>query len=195
MIRGPARGFTLVEVLVALAVMAVFATFAWRATASLVEGESRLGSEARRWQALDAMFARLEADVGGAVPREVRVPGGREPAWLGASGPDGRSWFAFTRAGAEPGEPGAEGLRIGYRMRGDIVEIAYWPVLDRGPGVEPAAYPLADGIAGLEVRYADEDGAWSGRWPTDRHGGLPRAIRVAVTLADGARLERLIVLR
>ena len=53
--RARVRGFTLIEVLVALAVLAVFATFAWRATASLVEGEARLASEARRWQTLDAM--------------------------------------------------------------------------------------------------------------------------------------------
>jgi general secretion pathway protein J len=188
-------GFTLVEMLVALAILAVLATFAWRATASLVDGESQLATESRRWQGLDAMFARIEGDAGAAVPRSVRVPGGREPAWTGSVGPDGRSSFAFTRAGGDAMAPGAEGVRIGYRQTGDVAEILYWPRLDRGDGVEPAIYALAGGIARFQVRYADDDGAWTDQWPPDRSEGLPRAIAIAVTLVDGARVERLMVLR
>lgn len=193
--RARVPGFTLIEVLVALAVLAVFATFAWRATASLVEGEARLASEARRWQTLDAMYARIEADVRAAVPRAVRVPGGREYAWAGGVDANGQSAFAFTRAGGDPAGPGAEGVRLAYRLNGSTAEIVYWPRLDRGTGGEPVAYGLADGIARLDVRYADDDGEWTDRWPPDRREGLPRALVVAVTLADGARLERLIVLR
>ena len=193
--RARVPGFTLIEVLVALAVLAVFATFAWHATASLVEGEARLVSEARRWQTLDAMYARIEADVRAAVPRAVRVPGGREHAWAGGVDANGQSAFAFTRAGGDPAEPGAEGVRLAYRLNGGTAEIVYWPRLDRGTGGEPVAYAIADGIARLDVRYADDDGEWTDRWPPDRREGLPRALVVAVTLADGARLERFIVLR
>ena len=190
-----ARGFTLVEVLVALAILAVFATFAWRATASLVDGEAHLSAEARRWQDLDALFARLEADLRAAVPRPIRVPQGREPAFDGTAGVDGAAAFAFTRAGGEPTEPGAEGVRLGYRLAGDTLEIVYWPRLDRGAGVEPVRYALAGGIARFDVRYADDDGEWRDRWPPERRDDLPRAVAVTLTLADGARLERLIVLR
>ncbi len=193
--RARVAGFTLVEVLVALAVLAVFATFAWRATASLVEGEGRLASEARRWQTLDALYARIEADVRAAVPRAVRVPGGREHAWTGSVDANGQAAFAFTRAGGDPAGAGAEGVRLGYRFNGGTVELLYWPRLDRGAGAEPVAYALADGIARLDVRYADDDGEWTDRWPPARSEGLPRALVVAFTLADGARLERFIVLR
>ena len=193
--RGRAAGFTLIEVLVALAVLAVFASFAWRATASLVEGEARLASEARRWQTLDALYARIEADVRAAVPRAVRVPGGREHAWTGSVDANGQAAFAFTRAGGDPAETGAGGVRLGYRINGGTAELLYWPVLDRGAGAEPVAYALADGIARLDVRYADDEGAWTDRWPPARSEALPRALVVAFTLADGARLERFIVLR
>jgi len=189
------RGFTLVEVLVALAILAVFATFAWRATGSLVEGEAHLALEAQRWQRLDALFARLEGDLRAAVPRSIRAPQGREPAFAGAGAGDGAAAFAFTRAGGAAGEPGAEGVRLGYRLSGDTLEIVYWPRLDRSAGTQPTAYPLAGGIARFDVRYADDDGAWSERWPPDRRDELPRALAVTLTLADGARLERLIALR
>ncbi|MEO8487093.1 MAG: type II secretion system minor pseudopilin GspJ [Betaproteobacteria bacterium] len=190
-----ARGFTLIEMLVALVVLAVFATFAWRATASLVEGEAHLSVEAQRWQRLDALFARIEADARAAVPRPIRIPLGREPAFVGSGTPDGASAFAFTRAGGDAGESGAEGTRIGYRLAGDTLQILYWPRLDRAAGVEPAVYPLAGGVARFEVRYADDDGSFFERWPPDRRNDLPRALAIALTLADGARVERLIVLR
>ena len=189
------RGFTLVEVLVALAILAVFATFAWRATASLVDGESHLAAEAQRWQRLDALFARLEGDLRAAVPRSIRVPQGREPAFVGTGSDDGAGAFVFTRAGGAPSDPGAEGVRLGYRLAGDTLEILYWPRLDRGAGVAPDAHALAGGVARFDVRYADDDGVWSARWPPDRRDELPRALAVTLTLVDGARLERLIVLR
>jgi len=193
--RQGARGFTLVEILAALAVLAVLATFAWRATASLVDGEARLTGEAKRWQALDALFARIEGDVAAALPRAVRVPGGRESAWLGAVGPDGQSMFTFTRAGGDPGTPGAEGTRIAYRLAGDTVEIVYWPHLDRAASARPARYALVGGVSRLEVRYADDDGEWTDRWPPPRRDGLPAAVAIALTLAEGGRIERVMVLR
>ena len=86
-------------------------------------------------------------------------------------------------------------MRLAYRLNGGTAEIVYWPRLDRGAGAEPVAYAIADGISRLDVRYADDDGEWTDRWPPERHEGLPRALVVAVTLADGARFERFIVLR
>jgi len=68
-----------------LAILAIFATFAWQATASLVDGEARLSAEAKRWQRLDAVFARLDSDVRPAVPRPIRVAQRREPAFVGAT--------------------------------------------------------------------------------------------------------------
>jgi len=183
------RGFTLVEVLVALVVLAVFATFAWQATASLVDGEARLSAEARRWQRLDAVFARLEADVRAAVPRPIRVAQRREPAFVGA--PDA---FVFTRAGDASADAG-EGQRLAYRHGGDTLEIAYWPRLDRVAGIEATVYPLASGIARVDLRYIDEDGATFERWPPRNGVGLPRAIAIGMTLVDGLKVERLMVLR
>jgi len=80
--RRGARGFTLVEVLVALAILAITAALAYRGTAALVDGEVRLTAEAARWRTLDAVFARLEADLRQAQPRAVRAGAAREPAWI-----------------------------------------------------------------------------------------------------------------
>ena len=190
-------GFTLVEVLLALAIFGVIAVLAYRATAALTEGEARLSAEARRWRTLEALFTRFEADIRQAVPRGSRVGSRIEPAWLAlpADGA-GNAALVFTRAGAEfADDPGLAGQRIGYRLRGHTVEIAYWPRVDNAADVQPAVYTLADGVSGFRVAYLGRAGAWRESWPVPGESALPRAVRVDLTLDSGEAVERWFALR
>ena len=63
MIPRRRAGFTLIEVLLALAIFGVIAVLAYRATAALTDGEAQLSAEAQRWRTLEALFTRFEADI------------------------------------------------------------------------------------------------------------------------------------
>jgi general secretion pathway protein J len=190
------RGFTLLEVLVALAILALVATLAYRATAALSEGEVQLSNEAQRWRALDGLFARIEADARAAIARPVRVGAQREAAWTAGVDARGNAQFAFTRAGAEfAPEPGMGGQRIGYRLAGDTVEVLYWPQLDRSAAATPVAYALASGVASLRAGYLATGGRWIAQWPAFGEPDIPRALRVELVLADGSTVERWIALQ
>jgi type II secretion system protein J len=145
----------------------VISVLAYRATAALADGEAQLGAEAQRWRTLEALFTRFEADIRKAVPRGSRSGSGIEPAWLALpADAAGNAALVFTRAGAEfSDEPGTAGQRIGYRLRGHAVEIAYWPQLDNAASIAPAVYVLADGVAGFRVTYLSRAGAWRDSWP------------------------------
>jgi general secretion pathway protein J len=197
--RTPPRssGFTLVEVLLALAIFGAIAVLAYRATASLTEGEARLSVEARRWRTLEALFTRFEADIRQAVPRASRAGTRIEPAWLAlpADGA-GNAALVFTRSGAEfADDPGIAGQRIGYRLRGRAVEIAYWPQLDNAADVQPAVYTLVDGVTGFRIAYLGRAGPWRDSWPVQGESALPRAVRVDLTLDSGEAIERWFALR
>lgn len=191
------RGFTLLEVLVALALLALTAVLAYRATAALVDGESRLVAEAGRWRSLDAAFARLEADLRQAQPRAVRVGARMEPAWLAAVERNGMSAIVFTRAGSEfVAEPGLAGQRVGYRVRDGALEIVYWPSLDRAREEQPRAWRLVDDVIGFRVLHLGSSGAeWLSTWPRVGEPDLPRAVAVQLTLASGEAIERWFALR
>jgi general secretion pathway protein J len=194
MLAAP-RGFTLVEALLALAIFGVIALLAYRATSSMSEGEARLSQEAQRWRALEALFTRFEADIRQATPRSVRVSAAREPAWLGTVY-QGQSALVFTRAGSEfVLEPGPAGQRVGYRVSGDTLEIVYWPQLDHADAARPVVYPLVSGVARLELEYLAHDGQWRNRWPLPGEDALPRAVRLALTIDDGSRIDRTFALR
>jgi len=191
-----AAGFTLVEVLVALAILAITMLLAYRATAALAEGESRLAGETARWRSLDAALARLEADLRQAVPRPVREGERRAPAFVIADAADGNSAIVMSRAGTEfAQEPGIAGQRIGYRVADGRLEIVYAPGLDNVTGAPAAAYAVVDGVASFRVEGLRSGGDWSPRWPAFGEPDVPRAVRVRLVLASGEPIERWWALR
>lgn len=189
-------GFTLLELLVALAILALLSVLGYRAVASLTDSEVRLSAETTRWRSLDAFFTRLEADLRQAQPRAARVAAEIEPAWLGETDVDGNADLRFSRAGTEfTLGPGSVGQRLGYRLRNGAIEVLYWPYLDLAPATLPETYVLAEEITGFRVGYLDSRGAWRERWPVAGESPLPRAVRVELALADGATVERWLALQ
>jgi general secretion pathway protein J len=190
------RGFTLIELLVALAIFGLVATLGYRALSSLAESESKLSAEAQHWKSVDSLFARLEADLRAALPRDSRTGGRPEPGWMGAVDASGNGELRFSRAGSEfSTDPGSAGQRIGYRLRDGAVELLYWPHLDQPSSVDPKAYPLLTNVAQLQIAHLDAHGGWLDRWPAPGEPALPRGVRIKLILADGAVIQRVMALR
>jgi general secretion pathway protein J len=192
-----ARGFTLVEALVAVAILALVATIAWRATAAMTDSEARLASESARWRRLDALITRMEADMRKAIPRSARHGSLIEPAWLaGPADAAGNTSLVFTRAGADSiDEPGSGGQRVGYRLRDGRIELLYWPAIDNVATRDPAAYALVDGVSRFHVVQLGADARWTDHWPVSGVDGVPRGVRLDIELADGSVIERWLALQ
>ena len=190
------RGFTLIEILIALAILSLLAVLGYRAVASLGDTEARLSSEAEKWRRLDGLFSRLESDCREAIPRSVRAGDRLDPAWLGTTDGDGNSALLISRAGPEfLLEPGSAGQRIGYRLRSGTLEVLYWPALDNAAEANPTAYTLVSDVAAVAFAYLDSAGTWRSRWPMSGEPTIPRGLQVIVTLVSGERIERWIALQ
>ena len=190
------RGFTLLEILIALTIVATLAVLGYRALSAMAQSESRLAAEATYWRTLDLFFARLEGDLRQAVPRSARLGEAREPAWLASVDDDGNAVLVFSRAGPEFNvEPDSAGQRLGYRLRDGVIEVLYWASYDRPQGLEPTAYALLEGVTSFQVSYLMQAGTWANTWPLNGEGPLPRAVKVDLTLASGESIERWLALR
>ncbi len=190
-----ARGFTLVEMLVALLIFALMSVLAYRGLAAAFASQAHLEDDNRRWRDISLTFAQLERDVGMAVDRPVRDSIDRRlPAWQGAPAADAAQ-LEFSRMGdAWQTGAAADVLRYGYRLRDGTIEQLVWPVLDRGVRGEPVVNTLLERVRRFDLRYLARDGNWQAAWPAGSGDDLPAALEVVVELAEGTTLTRIFAL-
>jgi general secretion pathway protein J len=196
------NGFTLVEVLIAVAIFAIMSAFAYRALGSILNTRERVEQENQKWRDVSTFFARLEADFSNGVARSIRNSSNQAQGFIGNSTltNDSDGQVMFTRMGM-PGATGALAApqRLGFRIKQGVLEELVWPVLDQGPRTVPAIYPLLTGATTLTMRYLDENYAWQSSWPPLTNGPpptdkIPKAIEVALTLDSGETITRLLLL-
>lgn len=190
-----ARGLTLIELLVAVAIFGVLSAFAYRALTVVLESRDRIEQQDRKWREIALFFARLEQDVAASVPRPVRDPGNVfSPALVGGTG-DAAVMLTRTGFAADPGATDPP-RRIAYRLRGGVVELLSWNTLDRAPRSEPRTIAILRNVSALDLRYLDRRGQWHAVWPPAGTASLqtemPAGIEVGITLASGERITRLL---
>lgn len=188
-----ARGFTLIEILVALAIFSIMSALGYRALSSLLDARTAIVAHNEQWRALDLFFTRLDRDLNSYIKRPVRNQWDRVEAEFFA--PEGGTELSFTRAGWN-GASGAaaDAQRIGYRWRAQNVEMVLWPALDRAPHSEASTYTVLSSVKLLEFRFLDGNGNWQRHWGTPPLDGAPRAVEVMLETSSGKRLTRLLAL-
>ncbi len=197
------RGFTLLELLVALAVFAILATAAYGGLRTVLFTRVAVETQSQRLAAVQLAFHRLGQDIEQAAPRRIRDEYGEpQAALLGDELADER--LILTRAGwANPlGQPRASLQRVAYRLRDGQLWRLHWPVLDRGGLIEPRETPVLDQVRELRIRFLDRNESWRNDWPPPAAGesiprdldALPRAVEISVTLEDWGEITRLLLL-
>ncbi len=193
------RGFTLLELLVAVAVLAVLGALGFRGLSSVLEAESRLQAETRRWNDLALVFSQLGEDMTMAIERPVREFPGRTSPALSLQEPTEpiHPHLVVTRLGIGEGSAAQSApRRVGYRLREGKLEYLVWPSGDGVPGVPPAAYVALEQVAAVQWQALDAEGRWVNVWPAGpAANALPRAISVRFTLAGGEEVTRILALR
>lgn len=179
----PSSGLTLVELLIAVALLAIVTPLAYRGLNSVTRTSEHMQSEIERWQNLDLSFERLRSDVSQVLGRSIRSQSGSEvPAWLGSA-----TRIEFTRASGRGHPP----VRVAYALIGDQLKLTVWPVLDRPIGVkesEGEEYVLIDNVATLSFGHLDTNGAWQPSWVDVVR--LPAALRAEIKTRDGVTFHR-----
>lgn len=190
-----AAGFTLLEILVALAIFAVVSVIAYSGLNQMLLAKSRVEAENRLWRELTQVLGRLDEDVSLVVNRRWRDQGGLvQPAVRGTA--ELALPYDCQLELVRKSTQGGSGLvHIGYRFKQQQLEMLLWDVLDQGPRTEPQIYPLMQDINGLEVQFLDARRNWVSKWPQPSEpNALPKAVRVRLSLQKGGVVERLLVL-
>jgi general secretion pathway protein J len=199
-VRRRCEGLTLIELLVAVTIFALLSGMAYRALTVVLESRSRIELENRKWRELALFFARLEQDIATVAARPVRDgDGNTAPALTSdAAGMQANDRvLVLTRTSLAAATEGLEPpRRVGYRLRGDVVELLTWPALDQGRREEPRAVPVLREVRELRLAYVDRRGARHSAWPPTSTANsavsLPTGVEIALTLASGEQISRLL---
>jgi general secretion pathway protein J len=195
------KGFTLVELLVALFVFAILSVTAFRGLNGITNTRAHLDQETRKWQQLDRFFARLDGELAQVLPRPVYTPSGAEAPALSGMQSSAASiedtQLSFTRNGGfdQDGSP-LPPQRVGYRLREERLELLRWPALDNAPYAVPTVDTVVDSVGEFKVRYLTAALGWVDRWPLKaRDSALPKGLEVTLILNDGATITRFLSLQ
>ena len=195
-----ARGFTLIEVLVAMAVFAVLAAFCYGTLSQTLLSAEILSERMDRLQALQRTMRMLTDDLQQLAPRPVRDELGDNLRPALDTGFQSGFALELTRSGwSNPIVlPRSTLQRAAYRIEEDELVRYHWYTLDRTLSNEPVGVALLDGVEGVEFRFLEGNDNYSTEWPPiGRPGPLgvrqrPRAVEITLLLAEEGEIRRLI---
>ena len=212
-VRHVSSGFTLVEVLVAMAITALISVVAYGALSSALSGAESVRSAMVRSQDINQTLMLLSRDIRQVVNRSVIDEfNQRAPALSG--GALSRYPLTLTRAGwhNSTGAPRSTLQRVRWWIEDDVLWRAHFPVLDRTPGTEAIETAMLDDVERFEVRFVPtisdvksdrddviDDRDWRDNWMLDvSQPGLelptPAAIEIVLQIAKLGEVRRLYVL-
>ena len=193
-------GFTLIEVLVALAIFGILTILAYSTLGQTLSNSELLGERMERLKAIQRAVRVLDADLMQAAPRPIRDPltEGTRPAFLSDAGLDFAIELTHLGWNNPAGLPRSNQQRSAYRVEdGELVRY-HWNVLDRTLANEPLRAVLLDGVESLTFLFQKPDGEWVPTWPArtlqeiPNPQSRPRAVEVLLTLTNEGEIRRLL---
>jgi general secretion pathway protein J len=184
-------GFTLVEVLVSLAIFAVLAGAGALMLSQTIDTRFAVRAETDRVGDIQRMRALLKADLAQAAPRRTRAPTGRPlPRALMGQETPGDPILTLVRNGwSNPSEAARPSLqRVEYRVVDGRLERRVSPYLDGARAGPPQV--LCRGVKDAVVTFI-QNGSEAQAFISTSDRPLPDAVRIVMTLDGVGRLEQL----
>lgn len=196
-----ARGFTLVELLVAIFIFAIVAAIAMGGYNQLARQSDIVNEGATRTREIQSAMQRMNIDFTTLEPRPVREPlGDSQLPAIRSNARGGETLAEFTHSGwSNPaGLPRSTLQRVSYRLENNRLLREYWIALDRTMSSEPESAVLLDRVKRAELRFMDSNRNWHDQWPPLGYSGpdamrlRPIAVEITLELEDWGELKRLV---
>jgi general secretion pathway protein J len=198
--RRRVTGFTLLEVLIAVAIFVIVGTLAMGGYNELVKQSDIVETSAKRTRDVQAAIRRMTQDFAMLEPRPVREPLGEslDPALRSDSRTEELAELTHSSWSNPAGVPRSTLQRVAYRLKDQKLRREYWVVLDRTLSAEPDSTVLLDRVRSAQLRYMDQNQTWHEQWPPLGYSAanapryLPIAVEITLELEDWGKIVRLV---
>jgi general secretion pathway protein J len=199
--RDRSRGFTLLELLVAITVLSIVSLIAWRGLDTLVATRDRLEPEAADVRALLATFGQMERDLA-QVPNPKFLGLTQSPVSLSVA--DGATVLQLARIAPSTSDRPTEVQTVYYRVVEGMLTrqaTAALPAFQAIPTERLESARLLGKVRTLYVRTWSPNGSWvDPNVPQDTGGGAPAAatavapgLEVTIERTDGKTFRRVML--
>jgi general secretion pathway protein J len=194
------RGFTLIELMVAILIATIMAAMAYGAINQAMTTRVMLDERQARLLAVQTTMRVMAQDFGQLDARPVRDPSGNGMQPVLKSNQTTAPYLTFTRAGwANPAGVQRPAIqRVSYVLDGKKLRREHWPVLDALLATQTVKRELLDGVKTVQFRYMDVNRQWKDSWPAAGVGNAaivdyrlrPIAVEVTIDLEDWGKIRR-----
>ncbi|MGO4056234.1 type II secretion system minor pseudopilin GspJ [Vibrio cholerae] len=188
-------GFTLIEVLVAIAIFASLSVGAYQVLNQVQRSNEISAERTARLAELQRAMVIMDADFRQMALRQFRTDG-EAPSeqilqWKESLLDSDQHGLLFVRLGWHNPQqqfPRGEVAKVGYRLFENRLERVWWRYPDTPAGQQGLISPLLTGVEDWTVQFYLQ-GEWSKEWvPTN---ALPEAVKVTLRLKDYGEIERI----
>ncbi|MGQ7275295.1 type II secretion system minor pseudopilin GspJ [Marinobacter sp. V034] len=199
-------GFTLMEVLVAVAMTAFIGLGVWQTISGIIRARDSVDRVADEFADINKAMAIIERDIVQIVNRPVRDIYGESRMALTSR--EEAYELSLTHQGWRnpTGALRSELQRAAYEFTGDELHRRYWAMLDQAQDAgEGRDQLLLTGVTDFNVRFMNDQYSWVDDWPTAEGAQestgqqasvlpLPKGIEVTVEIDNYGELKRVFVL-
>ncbi len=190
-------GFTLIEVVVALAVFGIVGITAFSGLNAILKWQTDLEIRSDQVKSIQLTLKYLERDINRAISRPIRDQyGDTQPAFSS----DGESIMSLTYSGwRNPAGLLRSNLqRVAYEANEKQFKRHSWNRLDGAISEDAREVVLLEEIDELEIEFLNQNNTWVDRWPPINSSstaiGLPRAVVISFIAPPIGKITRIITL-
>ena len=191
------KGFTLIEVLIAMVIFAVLSLLAYGGLNQVILHKQETSESLARLKQLQITMTKVHRDLSQISSRQGRDEMGTNLSNLQASQGDDLL-IQLTRNGwRNPAKLNRGHLqRVAYRLDEDKLIRIHWPYVDRALDGQAVETELINNIKDVTLRFLDNNKEWHNSWPalnaTQNTISLPVAIEFTLEMEDWGKVVRVL---
>lgn len=181
-----AAGFTLLEIIIALAIFAILSLLVAQGLKTVTNTQQKLNTASEQWQQLTLAVALIRRDLGQIVSKPYRDTTSQNFAPV-QSGTDDS--FSFSRTGWQNPNATAQRsdlIRVRLALKNQTLTRTTWPLDPNSDPAQPTTQTLLQGVTQFRITYVYDGGKISAIWPIstrskEQVNALPDMIRLSIT--------------